>query len=74
MGSSQVSKIYFDNARFLHRLLAIQYPFAGTSDQLYTSVIQTLASTDYAARHAEGIVFHAEEQYSQAEHAYLDAI
>ncbi|WHI45359.1 hypothetical protein [Microbulbifer sp. VAAF005] len=74
IGGNQVSKIYFDNARFLHRLLAIRYPFAGTSDQLYTDVIQVLASTDYAARHAEGTVFHAEGQYSQAEQAYLDAI
>ncbi|AWF82870.1 hypothetical protein BTJ40_19740 [Microbulbifer sp. A4B17] len=74
VGGYQVSKIYFDNARFLHRLLAIRYPFAGTSDQLYTDVIQILAQTDYAARHAEGIVFHAEGQYPQAEQAYLDAI
>ncbi|WP_444958765.1 tetratricopeptide repeat protein [Microbulbifer sp. ZKSA002] len=74
VGGYQVSKIYFDNARFLHRLLAIRYPFAGTSDQLYADIIQILASTDYAARHAEGIVFHAEGQYPQAEQAYLDAI
>ncbi|WP_444942965.1 tetratricopeptide repeat protein [Microbulbifer sp. ZKSA006] len=74
VGGNQVSKIYFDNARFLHRLLAIRYPFAGTSDQLYSDVIQVLAPTDYTARHAEGIVLHAEGQYPQAEQAYLDAI
>ncbi|MCO1335310.1 sel1 repeat family protein [Microbulbifer sp. OS29] len=74
LDTSQISKVYFDNARFLHRLLDIQYPFAGTSDQLFTDVIQVLASSDYAARHAEGTAFHAEKQYAEAEEAYLDAI
>ncbi|WP_158514559.1 tetratricopeptide repeat protein [Microbulbifer aggregans] len=72
--SGQFSRIYFDNSRFLHRVLNGQYPFAGLSDAYFTSIIQPLAETDFAARHAEGIVHQASGNYGEAEIAYLDAI
>ncbi|QFT56562.1 SEL1-like repeat protein [Microbulbifer sp. THAF38] len=72
--SGKVRKIYFDNSRFLHRLLEIQYPFAGLSDSLYKSIIQPLAESDYAARHAVGQVQEAEGEFQQAEQTYLEAI
>ncbi|GAB2873995.1 tetratricopeptide repeat protein [Microbulbifer echini] len=72
--NSKVRKIYFDNTRFLHRLLEIKYPFAGLSDALYKKIIQPMAETDYAARHAIGQVQEAEGQFLQAEQSYLEAI
>ncbi|WP_444920210.1 hypothetical protein ACJJID_15240 [Microbulbifer sp. CnH-101-G] len=72
--NSKVRKIYFDNSRFLHRLLEIQYPFAGLSDSLYKNIIQPLAESDYAARHAVGQVQEAEGEFQQAEQTYLEAI
>ncbi|MDP5209446.1 tetratricopeptide repeat protein [Microbulbifer sp. 2205BS26-8] len=72
--NNKVAKIYFDNSRFLHRLLAVEHPFAGLSDALYREILQPLANSDYAARHAVGQVYHAEEEFQKAEQAYLDAI
>ncbi|WP_226642248.1 tetratricopeptide repeat protein [Microbulbifer variabilis] len=72
--NGKVRKIYFDNSRFLHRLLEIQYPFAGLSDALYKNIIQPLAESDYAARHAVGQVQEAEGEFQQAEKTYIEAI
>lgn len=72
--TGKVSKVYFDNSRFLHRLLEVRYPFAGLSDLVYSNIIQPLAESDYAARHAVGNVFEAEKKFTEAEQAYLDAI
>ncbi|MFS1522841.1 tetratricopeptide repeat protein [Microbulbifer sp. 2304DJ12-6] len=72
--NNKVAKIYFDNSRFLHRLLAVEHPFAGLSDALYREILQPLADSDYAARQAVGQVYHAEGEFQKAEQAYLDAI
>ena len=69
-----VSKIYFDNSRFLHRILDGQYPFAGISDALYESIVLPLVETDYAARHGQGMALYAEKNYPLAEDAFLTAI
>ncbi|WP_444937869.1 hypothetical protein [Microbulbifer sp. JMSA002] len=72
--NGKVRKIYFDNNRFLHRLLDIQYPFAGLSDALYKNILLPLADSDYSALHAVGQVQEAEGNFQQAEQTYLKAI
>ncbi|WP_237058245.1 tetratricopeptide repeat protein [Microbulbifer sediminum] len=72
--TGKFSRIYFENLRFLHRVIGGHYPFAGLSDALFTNVIQSLADSDYAARHAEATVHHANGEHEKAEEAYIDAI
>lgn len=67
-------KIYFDNQRFIHQVLQIQFPFGGLEDHFYKTLILSLADTDYAAKLAQARVLETQKQFIEAEKSYLAAI
>ncbi len=74
MNSNVERKIYFDNQRFSHAFLDIQFPFSGLGDHMYKSIILSLKESDYAAQLAHAQILHEGEKYKEAEKAYLAAI
>lgn len=62
--------VYFENARFLHQFLGIQYPFAGIGDQLYLSLVEAMPDTLTMAK-AE--VLYTKGQLDESIQLFLDA-
>ncbi|QOL26581.1 sel1 repeat family protein [Thalassotalea sp. LPB0316] len=67
-------EIYFENNKFLHEILDIQYPFASLNNLLQTEVIDFFSQTDTNAKIAKAKILVLEEKYDDAVVLYLDAI
>jgi hypothetical protein len=68
------SLIYFNINEFIHSVIGIQFPFAGIQDAMYNNVILALEETDHAAKLAKADIVAYQQEYQNAEQAYLDAI
>jgi len=72
--SGQQKQLVFQNQRVLHRLIGVNYPFAGVADAYVDKVLKPLAGEDLSARVGWGLHLEATGQNAAAAEAYLEAI
>jgi TPR repeat protein len=58
--------VYFENSRFLHQILELQYPFGGNNDALYQGVIKMMGESSEGIMVATGKVLAKEKLYPEA--------
>ena len=67
-------EVYFENNRFLHVMLEVEFPFSGINDLLYTSIIDEFSKYETNAKIAKGKVLTQQGQYDEAVQVYLSAV
>jgi TPR repeat protein len=67
-------EIYFENNKFLHEVMNIQYPFASLDDQLKIGVVDLFSTSDTNAKIAKAKNLISERKYDDAVNMYLSAI
>lgn len=66
-------EIYFENNKFLHEIMNIQYPFASLDNQLKTNIIDVYSKSDPNAKIAKAKNLISERKYDDAVNMYLSA-
>lgn len=59
-------EIHFQNSKFLHQILDIQYPFAGINDTIESSYIDFMQETNEDAKIAKGKLHFERKEYDKA--------
>ena len=71
--TGEQKEIYFENNKFLHEILDIQYPFAALSGQLKTEIVDFFSKTDTHAKIAKAKTLISEGKFDEAVNMYLNA-
>lgn len=71
--TGEQKSVYFENSRFLHQILQLQFPFAGTNDALFENFGEVMGETSPAVVYAKAKVLMKEEYYAQAHELLLMA-
>lgn len=66
-------EIYFENNKFLHEVMNIQYPFASLDNKLKTDVIDLFSKSSSYAKIAKAKTLINERKYDDAVNMYLSA-
>jgi len=66
-------EVYFENNKFIHEVLGVQYPFASINDHLKTEIVDFLSKTDPSAKIAKAKTLISERKYDEAIQMYLSA-
>lgn len=66
-------EVYFENNKFIHSVLGVQFPFGVHSNLLETKVINTLVDTDTSARLAKAQIHMQKKHWQEAARLYVRA-
>lgn len=66
-------EIYFENNKFLHEVMNVQYPFASLENKLKTDVVDLFSKSDSTAKIAKAKSLINERKFDDAVNMYLSA-